>query len=104
MWWRTRRTVKYALAPRPRRSVGRDAMSTGQQYEFDAAQNESIRQLSRGMRIVGIYMLALGTLYAIAFVLVAVQATRVSGLVDEAISLGVGTLFVLILGWWTAAA
>lgn len=79
-------------------------MSEPGRFEFDTAQNEVFRKLARGMRIVGAFLLTLGVLYVVAFLLAVNDAVQDSSLWDIAINIGTAMLLASLLGVWTQRA
>jgi len=81
-----------------------DRVETSPQYEFDAHQNEVIRQLSRSMRWVAIPFLFLGIMYGIVFALSIVRVFADPRGILAVLFIGLAMLFFLALGRWTRKA
>jgi len=81
-----------------------DRVDTSPQYEFDAHQNEVIRQLSRSMRWVAIPFLLLGAMYGIVFALSIVRVFADPRGILGVLVIGLAMLFFLALGRWTRKA
>jgi hypothetical protein len=79
-------------------------MSESRRYEFDESQNEIFRNLSRSMEIVGAFLVTLGVLYIVAFVLAISEAVKEPADWAKVVAIGIAMLLALTVGVWTRKA
>jgi hypothetical protein len=79
-------------------------MNESRRYEFDLSQNEIFRNLSRSMEIVGAFLVTLGVLYVVAFVLAISEAVKEPADWGKVAAIGIAMLLALTVGVWTRKA
>src|SRR5690348_9502798 len=78
--------------------------SSGQRFEFDAAQNAVIAALSRDMVWVGIPLLVVGTLYGFGLLVSVIRSFQDPHFLTQAALVGLAMVFYFALGIWTNRA